>query len=183
MCSFMQQMLLTEVMATIPWQALSCSIVPIDEHPQLERHEVALDMDMPKDFIVDHRLPKQSMLPAQVDAGMTLDRLSRCHMTISHPHRTKRATMGRQLPYLPWHRTAAKSQLTLLTVASDRVHAGTMSPAAPVYSPSLLNEYSPTSPYVPQSPFAGATLPFSTLPYVTSPFAIVAALLHHQHAP
>ena len=49
-------------------------------------------------------------------------------------------------------------------------HAGAMSPAAPGYSPSSPNIYLPTSPYVPQSPFAGATLSFSTSPYVTSPF-------------
>ncbi|KAJ3537669.1 hypothetical protein NMY22_g5504 [Coprinellus aureogranulatus] len=33
--------------------------------------EVALDIDMLKDAIVDHRLPVQSMLAAQIDGGMT----------------------------------------------------------------------------------------------------------------
>jgi len=33
--------------------------------------EVTLDMDMFKDIIVNHRLPMQSVLSAQVDAGMT----------------------------------------------------------------------------------------------------------------
>ena len=56
-------------------------------------------------------------------------------------------------------------------------HAGVMSPAAPGYSPSSLNVYSPTLPYVPQSPFAGATSPFSTSPYVTSSF------YDHGHVP
>jgi DNA-directed RNA polymerase II subunit RPB1 len=56
-------------------------------------------------------------------------------------------------------------------------HVGAMSLAAPVYSLSSLNVYSPTSPYVPQSPFTGTTSPFSTSPYVTSPF------YDHSHAP
>jgi len=56
-------------------------------------------------------------------------------------------------------------------------HAGVMSPAAPGYSPSSLNIYSPTSPYIPQSLFAGATLPFSTSPDITSPF------YDHGHVP
>ena len=46
---------------------------------------------------------------------------------------------------------------------------GEMAPA-PGYSPSSPNVYSPTSPYVPQSPFGGATSPFGTSPYATSPF-------------
>ena len=33
--------------------------------------EVTLDMDMFKDIIVNHRLPMQSVLSAQVDASMT----------------------------------------------------------------------------------------------------------------
>ena len=37
--------------------------------------EVALDIDMLKDAIVDHRLPVQSMLAAQIDGGMTLVKL------------------------------------------------------------------------------------------------------------
>src|ERR1700734_2950592 len=48
--------------------------------------------------------------------------------------------------------------------------AGGMSPGGPGYSPSSPNAYSPTSPYVPQSPFGGATSPFGTSPYATSPF-------------
>jgi len=48
--------------------------------------------------------------------------------------------------------------------------AGGMSPGGPGYSPSSTNVYSPTSPYIPQSPFAGATSPFGASPYATSPF-------------
>ncbi|KAI6146777.1 hypothetical protein BKA82DRAFT_145964 [Pisolithus tinctorius] len=45
--------------------------------------------------------------------------------------------------------------------------AGDMSPADPPGSP---NAYSPTLPYVPQSPYGGMTSPFGTLVHVTSPF-------------
>src|ERR1700689_2164049 len=45
-----------------------------------------------------------------------------------------------------------------------------MSPGGPGYSPSSPIVYSLTSPYVPQSRFAGAMSPFGTLPYATSPF-------------
>ena len=44
-----------------------------------------------------------------------------------------------------------------------------MSPG-PGYSPSSPNAYPATSPYMPQSPFVGATSPFGTSPYATSPF-------------
>jgi hypothetical protein len=48
--------------------------------------------------------------------------------------------------------------------------AGGMSPGGLGYNPSSPNVYSPTSPYVPQSPFGGATSPFGTSLYATSPF-------------
>ncbi|KAF5365354.1 hypothetical protein D9757_013779 [Collybiopsis confluens] len=40
--------------------------------------DVALDIDMLKDAIVDHRLPVQSMLAAQVDGGMTPAQFTQC---------------------------------------------------------------------------------------------------------
>ena len=60
---------------------------------------------------------------------------------------------------------------------------GGMSPAGPGYSPISPNAYSPMSPYVPQSPYAGATSPFGTLPLydqsrgATSPMPVTSPAL------
>ncbi|KAJ6573844.1 DNA-directed RNA polymerase II, subunit 1 [Mycena vulgaris] len=98
--------------------------------------EVALDIDMLKDAIVDHRLPA-SFSPLAVNGGDDGPNF---------------------INFQPgWGQTPTG--------------AGGMSPAGPQYSPSSPNMYSPTSPgYVPQSPFGGATSPFGTSPYATSPF-------------
>jgi DNA-directed RNA polymerase II subunit RPB1 len=79
---------------------------------------------------------------------------------------------GEAAAFSPSHRTEVKSRQTLPTAASDRATI-TPVPAALGHSPSSPNVYSPTSPYVPQSPFAGAMSPFSTASYVTSLFLAV----------
>ncbi|KAJ6577080.1 DNA-directed RNA polymerase II, subunit 1 [Mycena sp. CBHHK59/15] len=125
--------------------------------------EVALDIDMLKDAIVDHRLPVQSMLAAQADGGMTPGQVAMTPYDTNSPVWQDGVFKGDQAAFLPWRSTPGWGQTP--------VGAGGMSPAGPQYSPSSPNMYSPTSPgYVPQSPFGGATSPFGTSPYATSPF-------------
>jgi len=125
--------------------------------------EVALDIDMLKDAIVDHRLPVQSMLAAQVDGGMTPGQVAMTPYDTNTPgwdqHAFKADSDSGEDP----------ANFSFLGYGQSP-KAGGMSPGGPGYSPSSPNVYSPTSPYVPQSPFGGATSPFGTSPYATSPF-------------
>ena len=134
--------------------------------------DVALDMDMLKDVIVDHRMPMQSMLSAQVDAGMTPGQVAMTPYDSNSPMWNQESYKGEAAAFSPLASNGGEesANFAYLGFGQSPRHAGAMSPAAPGYSPSSPNVYSPTSPYVPQSPFAGATSPFSTSPYVTSPF-------------
>ena len=134
--------------------------------------DVALDMDMLKDVIVDHRLPMQSMLSAQVDAGMTPGQVAMTPYDSNSPMWNQESYKGEAAAFSPLASNGGEESANFAYrgFGQSPRHAGAMSPAAPGYSPSSPNVYSPTSPYVPQSPFAGATSPFSTSPYVTSPF-------------
>jgi DNA-directed RNA polymerase II subunit RPB1 len=134
--------------------------------------DVALDMDMLKDVIVDHRLPMQSMLSAQVDAGMTPGQVAMTPYDSNSPMWNQESYKGEAAAFSPLASNGGEESANFAYrgFGQSPHHAGAMSPAAPGYSPSSPNVYSPTSPYVPQSPFAGATSPFSTSSYVTSPF-------------
>jgi DNA-directed RNA polymerase II subunit RPB1 len=134
--------------------------------------DVALDMDMLKDVIVDHRLPMQSVLSAQVDAGMTPGQVAMTPYDSNSPMWNQESYKGEAAAFSPLASNGGEESANFAYrgFGQSPHHAGAMSPAAPGYSPSSPNVYSPTSPYVPQSPFAGATSPFSTSPYVTSPF-------------
>lgn len=136
--------------------------------------EVALDIDMLKDVIVDHRLPVQSMLAAQVDGGITPGQVAMTPYDSNSPMWSQDASFkGDTAAFSPLAANGAEdpsSSHPYLSYLRSPSGAGGMSPAAPGYSPSSPNVYSPTSPYVPQSPFGGATSPFGTSPYATSPF-------------
>jgi DNA-directed RNA polymerase II subunit RPB1 len=134
--------------------------------------DVALDMDMLKDVIVDHRLPMQSVLSAQVDAGMTPGQVAMTPYDSNSPMWNQESYKGEAAAFSPLASNGGEESANFAYrgFGQSPHHAGAMSPAAPGYSPSSPNVYSPTSPYVPQSPFARATSPFSTSPYVTSPF-------------
>ncbi|KIO00034.1 hypothetical protein M404DRAFT_963887, partial [Pisolithus tinctorius Marx 270] len=63
------------------------------------------------------------------------------------------------------------ANFSFLGYGKSPLGAGDMSPTGPPgYSLSSPNAYSPTLPYVPQSPYGGMTSPFGTLVHVTSPF-------------
>lgn len=135
--------------------------------------EVALDMDMLKDVIVDHRLGVQNMLAAQADGGMTPGQVAMTPYDSNSPMWSSRDMQfnGEQAAFSPLAGNGGDDPASYpyLGFGQSPMGAGGMSPG-PGYSPSSPNAYSPTSPYVPTSPFAGATSPFTTSPYATSPF-------------
>jgi DNA-directed RNA polymerase II subunit RPB1 len=133
--------------------------------------EVALDIDMLKDAIVDHRLPVQSMLAAQVDGGMTPGQVAMTPYDSNTPGWDQHAFKADSAAFSPLAVNSGEDPANFSFLGyGQSPRAGGMSPGGPGYSPSSPNVYSPTSPYVPQSPFAGATSPFGTSPYATSPF-------------
>ncbi|CCM03706.1 uncharacterized protein FIBRA_05852 [Fibroporia radiculosa] len=135
--------------------------------------DVALDIDMLKDVIVDHRLPVQTMLAAQVDGGMTPGQVAMTPYDSNSPMWSQDSSFkGEAAAFSPLAVNGGEdpASFSYLGFGQSPMGAGAMSPAAPGYSPSSPNVYSPTSPYVPPSPFGGATSPFGTSPYATSPF-------------
>ncbi|KAJ7630347.1 DNA-directed RNA polymerase II, subunit 1 [Roridomyces roridus] len=137
--------------------------------------EVALDIDMLKDAIVDHRLPVQTMLAGQIDGGMTPGQVAMTPYDTNSPVWQDGAFKGEQASFSPLAANGGDDGPNFTSFqpgwGQTPMGAGGMSPAGPGYSPSSPNMYSPTSPgYVPQSPFGGATSPFGTSPYATSPF-------------
>ncbi|KAL0945704.1 hypothetical protein HGRIS_014853 [Hohenbuehelia grisea] len=135
--------------------------------------DVALDIDMLKDAIVDHRLPVQSMLAAQADGGMTPGQVAMTPYDTNSPVWSDTVFKGEQAAFSPLAVNGGEDAASFqyLGFGQSPMGAGGMSPGGPMYSPSSPNAYSPTSPgFVPQSPFAGATSPFATSPYATSPF-------------
>ncbi|KAH9891211.1 beta and beta-prime subunits of DNA dependent RNA-polymerase [Cubamyces lactineus] len=136
--------------------------------------DVALDIDMLKDVIVDHRLPVQTMLAAQADGGMTPGQVAMTPYDSNSPTWSQEVSLkGETAAFSPLALSGgeeAASSFSLLGTGMSPMAMGGMSPAAPGYSPSSPNAYSPTSPYLAQSPFTGATSPMGTSPYATSPF-------------
>ena len=135
--------------------------------------DVALDIDMLKDVIVDHRLPVQTMLAAQVDGGMTPGQVAMTPYDSNSPMWSQDvAFKGEAAAFSPLAVNGgedAPAAYSLVGYGMSPMSTGAMSPATG-YSPSSPNAYSPTSPYLAQSPFAGATSPMGTSPYATSPF-------------
>lgn len=137
--------------------------------------EIALDIDMLKDVIVDHRIPVHAnMLAAPVESGMTPGQVAMTPYDSNSPMWTSDMSFkGETAAFSPLAVNGGDDQenFRYLPYGTSPLHSGAMSPAAPGYSPSSPNAYSPTSPYVPPSPYGGATSPFgATSPYATSPF-------------
>ncbi|CAL1696999.1 unnamed protein product [Somion occarium] len=137
--------------------------------------DIALDIDMLKDVIVDHRIPVHAnMLAAPVDGGMTPGQVAMTPYDSTSPMWTQEgAFKGESAAFSPLAVNGGEdaASFSYLPFGTSPLGAGAMSPAAPGYSPSSPNAYSPTSPYVPPSPYGGATSPFgATSPYATSPF-------------
>jgi DNA-directed RNA polymerase II subunit RPB1 len=134
--------------------------------------DVALDMDMLKDVIMDHRLPVQSMLAAQADGGMTPGQVAMTPYDSNSPMWNSDASFkGEQAAFSPLAGSGGVDETAnvngYLGYGQSPMGAGAMSPG-PSYSPSSPMAYSPTSPFV--SPYSGAASPFGTSPYATSPY-------------
>ncbi|KAI0757559.1 beta and beta-prime subunits of DNA dependent RNA-polymerase [Daedaleopsis nitida] len=136
--------------------------------------EVALDIDMLKDVIVDHRLPVQNMLAAQADGGMTPGQGAMTPYDSNSPMWAQDVSFkGETAVFSPLAMNGgdeAPASYNNLLPYGVNPGDGAMSPAIAGYSPTSPNAYSPTSPYLAQSPFSGATSPMGTSPYATSPF-------------
>ncbi|KIM39097.1 hypothetical protein M413DRAFT_447445 [Hebeloma cylindrosporum] len=134
--------------------------------------DVALDIDMLKDAIVDHRLPVQSMLAAQIDGGMTPGQVAMTPYDTNSPMWQDGLFKGdaASASFSPLASNGGEDASNFQFLPYSQSPGG-MSPAGVPYSPSSPNAYTPTSPsFVPQSPFGGAASPFGTSPYATSPF-------------
>lgn len=134
--------------------------------------EVALDIDMLKDAIVDHSLPVQSMLADQLDDDMTPGEVAMTPYDTNSPMWHDGMFKSDPASFTPFASNGSDDATSFqyLGFSQSPLGAGGMSPAGPGYSPSSPNAYSPTSPsFVPQSPHGGATSLF-----------ITSHMLHHR---
>jgi len=127
--------------------------------------DVALDIDMLKDAIVDHRLPVQNMPAAQADGGMTPGQVAMTPYDTNSPALSEGNFQGESAAFSPLavNGNEDPANFSFLGYGQSPLSAGGMSPAGPGHSSSSPNTHSPTSPYVPQSPFGGATSSVSTV--------------------
>ncbi|KAF6751321.1 RNA polymerase II large subunit [Ephemerocybe angulata] len=135
--------------------------------------EVALDIEMLKDAIVDHRLPVQSMLAAQIDGSMTPGQVAMTPYDTNSPDWNGEMFRGDPMnaAFSPLASNGAEDHpdFTYSSFPQSPHRAGGMSPGGPGYSPSSPNAYSPTSPsFMPRSPYGAPQSPFNA--YATSPF-------------
>jgi DNA-directed RNA polymerase II subunit RPB1 len=136
--------------------------------------EIALDLDMLKDVIVDHRLPVQNMLAAQAGGAMTPGAGAMTPYDSDSPMYPD-VFKGEAAAFSPLAASGGEDPSTFsLSLGFGQspmgAGAGHISPGG--YSPASPGGYSPTSPgYIPTSPFGmAATSPFGTSPFATSPF-------------
>ena len=125
---------------------------------------------MLKDVIVDHRIPMHSnLMTTSVDGGMTPATVAMTPYDSNSPMWSESFSKD-AAAFSPLVSNGGDDAPNFQYLPFQSPGHGGMSPAAPGYSPSSPNAYSPTSPYVPQSPYTSATSPFSTSPYATSPY-------------
>ncbi|KAH9041696.1 hypothetical protein EDB85DRAFT_1919907 [Lactarius pseudohatsudake] len=120
------------------------------------------ETNRPRDIIADRRRPMQSVLSAPVDAGRTPGQVDMARYD-SNSHTWGQASYnGKATASSPMTSSGGEGSANFACRSFGRNPrcAGVMSPAALGCSPSPLNVYPPTSPYVLQSPFTGATSPF-----------------------
>jgi DNA-directed RNA polymerase II subunit RPB1 len=135
--------------------------------------DVALDIDMLKDVIVDHRLPVHHMMATPADGAMTPGQVAMTPYDSSSPMWNADGSFkGEAAAFSPLAVNGGEEGANVqygLGYGQSPMGAGGMSPGGQ-YSPSSPS-YTPTSPFMPsQSPYtaSGATSPFATSPY--SPF-------------
>ncbi|KDN46403.1 hypothetical protein RSAG8_04347, partial [Rhizoctonia solani AG-8 WAC10335] len=132
--------------------------------------DVALDVDMLKDVIVDQRLPIQNMMAAQMGGGMTpAGGLAMTPYDSASPMQAE-AWRSQDAAFSPLRTGADEGPgnfpfpaFPQSPMGQDRFGGG--------YSPSSPG-YSPTSPFMPTSPMHTATSPYGASPFgATSPYA------------
>ncbi|KAH9014808.1 hypothetical protein EDB83DRAFT_2190953, partial [Lactarius deliciosus] len=116
---------------------------------------VALDMDMPKGVTVDPRLPMQSMLSTRVDTSMTPRHVAMTPYDSNSPTWNQESYKGGAASFSPLASNDGEESANLAYHGFEQSprHAGAMYPTAPDHRPDTPKVYSPTSSYVPQSPF------------------------------
>ncbi|KAG6899798.1 DNA-directed RNA polymerase II subunit rpb1 [Termitomyces sp. T159_Od127] len=120
--------------------------------------DVALDIDMLKDAIVDHRLPVQTMLAAHIDGGMTPGQVAMTPYDTNSPVWQEGIFKGDQASFSPLAVNGGEDAANFQYLGFGQSPLGaaptspTYSPASPAYSPAS-PAYSPTSPqWSPSSP-------------------------------
>ncbi|VDC07033.1 unnamed protein product [Peniophora sp. CBMAI 1063] len=115
--------------------------------------DVALDIDMLKDVIVDHRLPIHSLMSMPVDGGMTPGQVAMTPYDSSSPMWQQEAYKGEQASFSPLASNGSEEAggySSYLGFGQSPLGAGGMSPGPGAYgatSPSSPHGmYSPTSP-------------------------------------
>lgn len=128
--------------------------------------DVALDMDMLKDVMVESTVPMPHLMGAAMEGGATPGGVMTPYDSYSPmPYDAK---ADHQAAFSPLHMNGTEEAQTFdwQTYAQSpmRPMSGGMSPGG--YSPSSPAHYTPTSPTMATSPYyAGATSPFATSPY------------------
>ncbi|GLB36718.1 putative DNA-dependent RNA polymerase catalyzes the transcription of DNA into RNA using the four ribonucleoside triphosphates as substrates [Lyophyllum shimeji] len=99
--------------------------------------DVALDIDMLKDAIVDHRLPVQTMLAAQLDGGMTPGQVAMTPYDTNSPIWHDGVFKADQASFSPLAVNGGEESANFqyLGFGQSPLGAGGMSPAGPGYSP------------------------------------------------
>ncbi|KAL0955363.1 hypothetical protein HGRIS_001611 [Hohenbuehelia grisea] len=96
--------------------------------------DVALDIDMLKDAIVDHRLPVQSMLAAQADGGMTPGQVAMTPYDTNSPVWSDTVFKGEQAAFSPLAINGGEDAASFqyLGFGQSPMGAGGMSPGGPM---------------------------------------------------
>ncbi|KAF8707772.1 DNA-directed RNA polymerase subunit beta', partial [Rhizoctonia solani] len=132
--------------------------------------DVALDVDMLKDVIVDSRLPIQNMMAAQMGGGATpAGGLAMTPYDSASPMQAEAwRTEGAAFSPLATNADEASGGFSFIPFGQSPMgpdsRFGGYSPSSPGYSP--------TSPFMPTSPMVAATSPYGASPFgATSPYA------------
>ncbi|CEL60015.1 DNA-directed RNA polymerase II subunit A [Rhizoctonia solani AG-1 IB] len=132
--------------------------------------DVALDVDMLKDVIVDSRLPIQNMMAAQMGGGATpAGGLAMTPYDSASPMQAEAwRTEGAAFSPLATNADEASGGFSFIPYGQSPMgpdsRFGGYSPSSPGYSP--------TSPFMPTSPMVTATSPYGASPFgATSPYA------------
>ncbi|KAH7330647.1 beta and beta-prime subunits of DNA dependent RNA-polymerase [Rhizoctonia solani] len=131
--------------------------------------DVALDVDMLKDVIVDQRLPIQNMMAAQMGGGMTpAGGLAMTPYDSASPMQAE-AWKSEGAAFSPLRTSADDGPNNFPFPAFPQSPMGSNGFGG--YSPGSPG-YSPTSPFMPTSPMHTATSPYGASPFgATSPYA------------